>query len=129
MRTGEDEHRIQGGFRMRLAILLLVLTSSLAAQTLPDALTPQPDVLSGNSMHRAEDSAFGFLFSAPIGVATRPWIGLAAGEAAGIINESRYGSNFNFGHLAFITGGALAGYGLARWEKHLDRKRWDLPRQ
>ncbi len=112
---------------MKLITVLLLCSVTLCAQSVPSAPAPQPDVLSGNAMHRAEDGAFGFLFAAPVGVATRPWIGLAAGEAAGIVNESRYGSNFNLGHLAFITGGALAGYGLARWEKHIERKRWVVP--
>ena len=64
-------------------------------------------------------------------MATRPWIGLAAGEAAGVANEAQYGKNFNLGHLAFITAGVMAGYGLAKWEKRKPKGRaeaWKGPR-
>jgi hypothetical protein len=79
---------------------------------------PQPDILAGYAAHRAADVFFGFIIAAPAGMATRPWIGLAAGEVAGVANEAHYGKNFNVGHLAFISAGVIAGYGLAKWERH-----------
>ena len=104
----------------RTLVLLLVLSFAVgaAAQDLPNAPTPQAD---SYGFHRTEDVFFGFLISAPVGMATKPWIGLLAGEAAGIANETRYGSHFNVGHLAFISAGALAGYGVAKLSHRVDR--------
>jgi hypothetical protein len=101
--------------------LFAILTSSLASAQMPGS-QPQPDVLTGPAAHRAADVFFGFIIAAPTGMATRPWVGLAAGEAAGMANEARYGNNFNVGHLAFITAGAIAGYGLAKWERRTSRR-------
>ena len=88
------------------------------AAELPSAPTPQDSY----AFHRGEDFAFGSLVSMPVGVATKPWIGLLAGEAAGIANEARYGSNFNKTHLLYISAGALVSYGLVKLEKRTARK-------
>lgn len=95
------------------AVLLLLTLSTMALSQTPDAPTPVP-VNDGQVFHRTNDALFGLVISAPIGMASRPWIGLLAGEAAGVANEARYGSHFNVGHLAVISAGALAGYGIAR---------------
>lgn len=100
-------------------VLCLVCTQAFAAP-LPDA--PTPHAQDGWGYHRGEDYAFGLLISAPIGMASRPWIGLLAGECAGVANEARYGRNFNWGHLAVISAGALTGYALAKLEKHEAKK-------
>lgn len=100
--------------------LLLAFTSLFArAEDLPSAPTPHV-VNDGWGYHRGEDYAFGLVIAAPVGMATKPWIGLLAGEAAGVANEARYGRHFNVGHLVVISAGALTGYGLAKWEKHID---------
>lgn len=103
----------------RIMVLLLVLSTVAAAQELPNAPTPKTD---GYGFHRTEDVFFGVIIAAPIGMATKPWIGLLAGEAAGIANEARYGSHFNAGHLAYISAGALAGYGMAKLSQKIDRR-------
>jgi hypothetical protein len=102
----------------RLATLFLVCTF-MQAQPLPNVPTPQSD---GYALHRGEDYAFGLLISTPVGFATKPWIGLLAGETAGIANEAHYGRNFNMVHLAVISAGALTGYGLSKWEKRNERR-------
>lgn len=104
--------------------LSLILALSLCASaaepvTKPTTLPSRPD---SYTFHRGEDYAFGLLISAPVGMASRPWIGLVAGEAAGVANEARYGRNFNMVHLAVISAGALTGYGLAKWARHEQHK-------
>jgi hypothetical protein len=88
-------------------------------EQLANAPQPQTDSF---AFHRGEDYTFGALIAMPIGMASKPWIGLLAAEGAGIANEARYGSHFNAGHLAVISAGALTGYALAKWEKHVARK-------
>lgn len=105
---------------MKMLVAIVCLFSVLAtAQELPSA--PKPQVNDGWGYHRTEDVFFGAVIAAPVGMATRPWIGLLAGEAAGVANEARYGSHFNVGHLAFITAGTLAGYGVAKLSRRIDR--------
>ena len=106
----------------RILVLLLVLSIAVGAmaQDLPNA--PAPQAADSYGFHRTEDVFFGFLISAPVGMASKPWIGLLAGEAAGVANECRYGSHFNVGHLAFISAGALAGYGVAKLSHRVDRR-------
>jgi hypothetical protein len=119
-------NRITGDLAMKkltttiVGLLIFTVFLSLEAQAeTPNAPVPVND---GQVFHRMNDALFGLLISAPTGMATKPWIGLLAGEAAGFANEARYGNHFNLGHLAVISAGAFAGYGLARWEKHLARK-------
>jgi len=105
----------------RIATLLLLCTI-VQAQTLPDAAIAPKSEPDSYAFHRGEDYTFGLLISAPVGFASKPWIGLLAGEAAGVANEARYGRSFNMLHLAVISAGALTGYGLAKWEKRLERR-------
>lgn len=100
-------------------ITILLIAANCFAADLPTVPSKAAD---GGHFHRANDYAYGLVISTPVGMATKPWIGLAAGEAAGIANEARYGKNFNYGHLAIISAGALTGYALAKWEKHEQRK-------
>jgi hypothetical protein len=102
---------------MRVFALILALSLTASAAELPNA--PAQD---SYSFHRGEDFAFGALVSMPVGVATKPWIGLLAGEAAGIANEARYGQNFNKTHLLYISAGSLVSYGLVKLEKRTARK-------
>lgn len=115
--TNGNQH---GWFGTMIFMLCFCVSAAFAAE-LPPAPAPQP-VADSYGFHRGEDVTFGLLISAPVGMASRPWIGLLAGEAAGIANEARYGKNFNKTHLVYISAGALAGYGLAKWEKHVQRK-------
>lgn len=110
--------------KIRIAVFA-VLFSMFAAighcQELPDAPTKAAD---GATFHRADDFAFGAVISGIAGASTnRPWVGLVAGEAAGIANEARYGKNFNMGHLAVITAGSLASYGILKLMKRHDAKK------
>lgn len=99
-------------------IMMLCFTCQAFAAELPNA----PTAADSSGFHRGEDFAFGALIAMPVGIATKPAIGFWAAEAAGIANESRYGSRFNWGHLAVITAGAGVGYGLAKWEKRVAKK-------
>lgn len=102
-------------------IIAIILFASVNAhsQTLPDAPKPVND---GYGFHRSEDVLFGAMISAPVGMASKPWIGLAAASAAGVANEARYGSHFSVSHLAFIEAGALAGWELARISHRIEAR-------
>lgn len=105
----------------RIAALLVVMAlAGSAFGQLPEAPKPQDSY----QFHRTADVLFGFVIAAPVGVySDRPWLGLLAGEAAGIANEARYGSHFNTTHLAYISAGALAGYGLAKLAHRANHKK------
>jgi hypothetical protein len=103
---------------VKTVVLILALAVSMSAQAVPDAPKVQSD---GSTFHRTNDFAYGAVVSGVVGSTTRPWIGLVTGEAAGIANEARYGRNFNVGHLAVISAGAVASYGLIKLIKHYEK--------
>lgn len=102
---------------MWAALVCMIVTGLCGAahcQTAPGA--------DGQVFHRANDFMYGLVIAAPVGMATKPWIGLLAAEGAGVANEARYGSHFNVKHLAVINVGAIAGWELARLEKRSARR-------
>jgi len=109
---------------MRLSVknvFFFILLSTIAnASDLPSDPKPDTSVV----FRRSGDLMFGLLVGEPVGLATRPWIGLAAGVGAGVADEARYGSHFNVGHLAIISAGSLVGYEINRWQrKHRHSRR------
>ena len=125
------------GMKTFISILTwLILTLTFAsfqanAQTISRArqVTSVPDAPSvqaggaddSPAFHRGEDYAFGALVSTIGGMGTRrPWLGLLMGECAGVANEARYGRNFSYSHLGYISAGALTGYVVSKWEHHVE---------
>jgi hypothetical protein len=105
-------------------ILMLTLATAAFSQELPSAPTPQAANADGSFFHRSNDVLFGSVISLSVGtLSNRPALGLVAGLSAGVINEARYGRNFNVYHLALISAGALAGYGISRLIHNSSRRR------
>jgi hypothetical protein len=100
-----------------LLIFAAFLSLEARAET-PNAPIPVND---GQQFHRVNDFAFGAVISGTVGPFTKPWIGLLAGEAAGVANEARYGKNFNMGHLAVISAGALTSYAICKLVQRHDQ--------
>ncbi len=84
------------------------------------------------SFNRTSDVLFGAVVSTPVALATqKPWLGLVAGLAAAGIDDGykMHDSTISMRprtaayHMSLMGVGALAGYGLGKWQQHLDRKR------
>jgi hypothetical protein len=96
------------------------------------ALGMAPPSSHAQSFNRTSDVLFGAVVSAPIAMATRrPWIGLVVGLAAAGIDDGykmhdstiRMSPGTAAYHMSLMGAGSLAGYGLGKFQMHLDRKR------
>lgn len=96
-------------------------------------LTGLSSTVHAQSFNRVGDVMTGMLVSTPVALAThKPWIGLVAGLATAGIDDGykmhdssvRMSGHTAAYHMSLIGVGALAGYGIGKWERHLHNKQF-----